>query len=235
VSEAIVIDHRYCGPPDAGNGGYVGGILARRLGGTVEANFRRPVPLDRELHLDQGSDGALRLYDHGNLLVEAAPSTVTLAVPEAPTLQEAEAASGRHIGRVTRTPFVRCFGCGLERGAGYGLRIFAGPSDRENLYAAPWLPESTFADADGRVRPEFVWASLDCSAGFALMGLKLRTFVTAQLAVDIRERPYAGAPYVVAAWVVGRGERKNVCGTALFAIDGRLLALARSLWIEVGI
>jgi hypothetical protein len=41
-------------------------------------------------------------------------------------------------------------------------------------------------------------------------------------------------PYVVAAWVVGRGERKNVCGTALFAIDGRLLALARSLWIEVG-
>ncbi|HSD54980.1 MAG TPA: hypothetical protein VLC47_12485 [Burkholderiales bacterium] len=233
MSELIIIDHRYCGPPDAGNGGYVGGVLAGRIGGAVEANFRRPVPLDRELQLDREGDGALRLYDQGNLLVEAAPSTVTLAVPEAPTLQEAEAASRRFLGRRVHTPFVRCFGCGIERGAGYGLRIFAGPTDRENLYAAPWLPESTFADDDGRVRPEFVWASLDCSAGFALMGHELRLYVTARLAVDIRERPRAGVPHVVTAWVVGRGERKNVCGTALFGADARLLALARSLWIDL--
>jgi hypothetical protein len=115
VSEVIVIDHGYCGPPDAGNGGYVGGVLADRLGGTVEANFRRPVPLGRELQLDREHDGAMRLYDQGNLLVEAAPSTVTLAVPKAPTLQEAEAASGRFLGWKVHTPFVRCFGCGIER------------------------------------------------------------------------------------------------------------------------
>jgi hypothetical protein len=37
----LVVEARYCGPPNSGNGGYVAGLLARRLGeGPVEVTLR---------------------------------------------------------------------------------------------------------------------------------------------------------------------------------------------------
>ena len=233
MSEAIVIDSRYCGPPGSANGGYVAGLLAGRIGRPADASFRRPVPLGRELQLDRDGDGA-KLFHAGELLVEAKPIDLHLPVPAPPSLAEAHEASGRYLGRRVRLRFARCFGCGIERATGYGLRIFAGPAGRaDGLYAAPWVPESTFADERGWVRPEFVWAALDCAGGFALIGDDAERFLlTARLAVRIEALPHTGQPHVVTAWVIERGDRKHVSGTAVFTAQGKLLALGRALWVE---
>jgi hypothetical protein len=44
--------------------------------------------------------------------------------------------------------------------------------------------------------------------------------------------PEAGAECVVASWPLGEDGRKLFAGTALFASDGELLALARQVWIQ---
>jgi hypothetical protein len=233
ASESIVIDPRYRGPPHSGNGGYVAGLLAARLGGSGDASFRRPVPLGRELQADWDlAGGTATLHDQGELLVELQQSEVAIDAPPPPSLAEATAASACYLGRHARLPFAHCLGCGIERAEGDGLRIFAGPVGRNALYAAPWTPHAAHADENDDVRPEFVWTALDCSGGFALMGEVMRFLVTAWLAVRIDTLPQAGETYVVAAWPVERGARKHKSGTAIYAGDGRVLAVGGALWIE---
>jgi hypothetical protein len=233
LSESIVIDPRFRGPPHSGNGGYVAGLLAARLGGSGDASFRRPVPLGRELQADWDmAGGTATLHDPGELLVEVQRSAVAIEAPPSPSLAEATEASARYLGRRVRLPFAHCLGCGMERAEGDGLRIFAGPVGRNALYAAPWTPHAAHADANGAVRPEFVWTALDCSGGFALMGEVMRFLVTAWLAVRIDTLPKAGETYVVAAWPIERGERKHKSGTAIYATDGQVLAVGGALWIE---
>jgi hypothetical protein len=43
--------------------------------------------------------------------------------------------------------------------------------------------------------------------------------------------PEAGESCVVTAWPLEEDGRKLIAGTALFASDGELLALARQIWI----
>ena len=45
----IIIDKRFCGPPNSGNGGYVCGRLARHIPGGAEVTLRAPPPLDKSL------------------------------------------------------------------------------------------------------------------------------------------------------------------------------------------
>ena len=231
MSEAITIDARYCGPPGTGNGGYVAGLLAARLGAGADVWFRRPIPLGRELQLDRDDD-TVRLYDAGELLAEARPASLHIVVPAPPSLEAARGAAARYIGLRMRLPFAACLGCGIERAEGDGLRIFAGPLARGEGYAAPWTPHANHADERGDVRREYVWTALDCSGGFAIMREERRTVLTARLAVRIDTLPRAGEPLVVSAWVIERGERKHITGTALFTAEGRLLAVGRALWIE---
>ena len=63
--------------------------------------------------------------------------------------------------------FPDCFVCGMNRRPGDGLRIFPGPVAGLALWAAPWTPDPSVAGPDGRVRPEVVWAALDCPSGIA--------------------------------------------------------------------
>ena len=44
---SIIINRRYCGPPNSGNGGYVCGRLARHISGGAEITLRSPPPLDK--------------------------------------------------------------------------------------------------------------------------------------------------------------------------------------------
>ena len=48
-----------------------------------------------------------------------------------------------------------------------------------------------------------------------------------------RERPRAGEPLTVAAWAVGAEGRKHAARSALYGADGRLIAKAHCLWIEL--
>jgi hypothetical protein len=233
VSEAIVIDECYCGAPGLANDGYVAGLLATRIGVSADASFRRPVPLGRELQIDRTGDG-VSLYAAGECLVEVKRIDLQLPVPAPPSLAEAHAAAARYLGRRSHLRFAHCFGCGVERAEGEGLRIFAGPAARaDGAYAAPWVPVPALIDERGVVRPEFVWTALGCSGGFALMGDDAAlVLLPSRLAARIDALPRAGEPYIVMAWVIERGPGRHVTGTALFAAQGHLLALGRAQWLE---
>src|SRR6185503_12253340 len=55
----IIIDKRFCGPPNSGNGGYVCGRLAPHIPGGAEVTLRAPPPLDKPLDI-VATDGDTR-------------------------------------------------------------------------------------------------------------------------------------------------------------------------------
>ncbi|HUJ34834.1 MAG TPA: hypothetical protein VLW51_06465 [Solirubrobacteraceae bacterium] len=76
---------------------------------------------------------------------------------------------------------------------------------------------------------------LDCPSAYAIASVDHRTqiVVLASLTVELRERPRAGEPHVVAAWPVGGEGRKHHSASALYDDPGHVLAVADSLWIEL--
>jgi len=217
---------RFCGPPGVANGG-----------GATEVTLRRPLPLDRPLPVRGDGHGTLVVEDGGRLLAEAAKVPVELlAVPAAVTPEAAEAAAGRS--RYYDAPvFPGCFVCGPARTAGDGLRVFPGRVAGPALWAAPWTPDTTVADADGRVRPEVVWAALDCPSGIAAADaadLPADTAVVlGRMAATLGGLPRPGDRCRVVAWPLAGDGRKLGAGSALLGPDGEVLAAARSVWITV--
>jgi predicted amidohydrolase len=55
--------------------------------------------------------------------------------------------------------------------------------------------------------------------------------VLGRMTARVYRIPEAGEECVVVSWPVGEDGRKLYAGTALFARDGELLALARQTWI----
>lgn len=233
ATDHLEIVPRFRGPPRSGNGGYTCGRLASRLDGTVAARLKAPPPLGTPLRLD--TDGGIaRLFAGDTLVGEAKPATLDLQVPPAPTLAQARDAVPAFIG-FRRHSFPGCFVCGPEREPKDGLCIFPGPVEGTALIAAPWTPDPSLADETGVVRPEFVWSALDCPGAFAVMP-RLADGVavvlgelTASLAAPVR----ANEPHIVAGWSLGQEGRKHLAGTAVYTEDGRVLASARAVWIEV--
>jgi hypothetical protein len=230
--QAVRIEQRFCGPEGAANGGYLGGLLAARLGGEAEVTFRRPVPLERSLPLEVRDGEVLVVRDGDTVLAEAVRARVDVAAPPAVGLAEAEAAT-RRFPRFVDHPIPCCFVCGPARDAGDGLRIFPGPVAGREVVAAPWTPDVSLADGDGVVRPEFLWAALDCAGAFAVNEPPRGLALLGRLAARVSRRVHAGAPCVVVGWSLGSEARKLHAGTAVFAADGAVCAAARATWILV--
>lgn len=200
----------------------------------MEVSLVSPVPVDQPLRVRHLGE-EVELLSHGDVLLCCRPATaIQHDAPDPVSLAEAEEAS-RRFPYLDGHAFPNCFGCGPKRAPGDGLRIFAGPvTGRDDVYAAPWTPNSTLADDDGRVRPEFVWASLDCSGGCRVANPRSTPpVVLGRLAARIDRPVVAGEPHVVTAWPLERDGRKRDAGTALFTADGELCATARALWIEL--
>lgn len=233
LSVAVEIDERFRGIPGVALGGYVGGLLARELDGG-EVTLRRPVPLGKPLRLVASEDGTTALMEGDETLASVRPlARLELTVPGPVTAEEALAASRRslQLSSEYRHPFPGCLVCGAGRAEGDGVRLFAGPVAGRDLVAAPWTPHLAFADADGVVRPELVWAVLDCPTIMALVFQSApdatERVVTGRLAV-IRSGPVrAGEPLVVIGWSAGRQGRAFVTGGAILSPDGTPLALAQ--------
>jgi hypothetical protein len=212
----MIIPARFNGPPGSANGGYACGVFSEALGGGFEVTLLRPPPLDTQLEIvgDELRDG------------EVAVARARRAAPEADTPQPvsvdaAEEASRRYAG-FEHHAYPTCFTCGPAREDGLG--IYAGPvSGREGVVAAPWVP--------GELRPEIVWAALDCPAGWAVDDFQREGVLLGRMAATIRSAPAAGEPHVVMGWRVGAEGRKRFAGSALFSAAGELLAFARSTWI----
>jgi hypothetical protein len=233
LSERITIDGRFNGPPESGHGGYVCGIVASLISGQAEVTLRRPPPLDRPLEIVRLDGGGVALRDGETVIVEGAPTSVETDVPEPVSFPDAETASESYVG-AREHAFPTCFGCGPRRAEGDGLRIFPGLVEGRDVVAAPWTPDAALADADGTVRPEFVWAALDCSGGWALLAqLPERPVVLGRLAAKLLTPVRASERCVVIGWPLGEDGRKMYSGTALFSEEGKLRAFARATWVRL--
>jgi hypothetical protein len=231
---------RFCGPPGVANGGFACGAIAALLGGPVgvpaEVTLRRPLPLERPLTV-RHDGGALEVASNGTLLAQARPADAEpdLAAPVV-SLAEAHAVAGR--ARYYADPlFPGCFGCGMTRRPGDGLRIFPGPLPGGQLWAAPWTPDPSVSGPDGRTRPEVVWAALDCPSGIAAAeasGLPSDTAVLlGRMTASLAALPLPGDQCRVIAWPGGRDGRKLLAGSALVGPGGEVLAAASAVWITV--
>jgi hypothetical protein len=233
----LVIDPRFCGPPDSANGGYTCGLLASFVAGPAQVTLRVPPPLGRPLRVEADGDGAVTLHDGDTLVAEAVGAEVSAGDQPTVTLEQAEAAADRYEWADPQVhPYPTCFVCGPVRASDDGMRVFAGPVPGfESLYAAPWSPHHSLQpSADGAVAPEFVWAALDCPGG-----LVTNTFAPAgrillgRLAANVVRPVPSAADYVLTAWPIERDGRKMRTGSALYSAEGLLHARAEATWIEV--
>jgi hypothetical protein len=229
----ITIAPRFCGPPGSGNGGYVAGLLGGFASGeAVDVRLRVPLPLAVVLDVVAAADGGVELKRGGELLAAAAPCELELEVPAAPSFATAAAAAVGYPG-TRRHVFPGCFVCGPARAAGDGLRVFTGlvHDGEHRTVAGAWRPDASLAGTRGRVRPEIMWAALDCPGYFAVMP-EDRTMLVGRSICRIERSVEVGEPCVVLAWRVDGTGRRQRAGTAIFGADGRCVARALSTWIE---
>jgi hypothetical protein len=84
------------------------------------------------------------------------------------------------------------------------------------------------------VRPECVWAALDCPTSAPVVNFgEGPACVLARFAVRVDRPIEPERPHVVVSWPLEVDGRKRHSAAALFSDDGRLLAAARALWIEL--
>lgn len=230
--DAIVIERRFRGPPDSGNGGWTSGALASTLGMPAEVTLRRPPPLDVPLEVRCSGDRAVLLHG-GEVVAEAVPDDGELEWPPFVPPEEAAAATERYAGHREHM-FPSCFTCGTGRAEGDGLRIFAGPvAGADRLVAATWVPSAADAGADGLLPAPIVWAALDCPSVWPWLG-DGTVALLGRMTARVERTPTAGAPYVVVGQGTGSEGRKRFGAAAIYGPDGTRHAVSRTTWITVG-
>ncbi|ONH27172.1 hypothetical protein BL253_22720 [Pseudofrankia asymbiotica] len=242
----VVVPARFNGPPGSANGGWISGTLAGYLDGTgtgggpgwaAEAVLRAPTPLEVPLAVEPADEGGVRLVHGGTLLVEAhAAKSADLGDPP-PFVELDEARHAAAALAATSThPFPECFGCGTGRSD--GLRILPGPvaGGPSGLVATTWTVDHSLAGADGTVGRHLLWSALDCPSFWAHQA----TMPTEDLAALLARQTVAaagtvtpGETYVVVARADAAEGRKLRASSALYTVDGQLLAASTSLWIRI--
>jgi hypothetical protein len=231
VAETLSVPRRFNGPLESGHGGYCSALFADLVEGPAETTLRSPVPLDAPLEVERGADGSARVLNSGTLIAEATPNAGPEGeVPDPVTLPEARAAKELYRGSAEGM-FSHCFVCGPGREDALG--VFAGNVEGRNLVASPWTPPEWTADETGRVRPEFVWAVMDCPTYFAVYrGEELPMSFLGRMAARIDAPVAASEEHVVMAWPIAADGRKQRAGAAVLSAEGDVLAVADALMIE---
>jgi hypothetical protein len=235
VTATLTIPRRFNGPPGSAQGGYACGRLAAlasgQLDGQARVTLHAPVPLDTPISY-QGS--ARRGYATADDELVAAVSRPGLIFEPPDPVSPGDAASAhlRFAGRHGH-PFPTCFACGVSR-PGDGLGLMPGPlPGRPGTVACVWTPDPVLADADARVRAEFVWSVLDCPGGWTC-DLVSEPRVLASMTARIVERPRAGRDYVITGKLMQAAGRRMASATALYRADGEgPLACATTVWLTV--
>ncbi|HEY9409678.1 MAG TPA: hypothetical protein VIP77_08885 [Jiangellaceae bacterium] len=222
----LTVDHRFRGPTTSGNGGYVCGMVAARLGsGGATVTLRTPPPLGRAMTIAV-DDGELQLLDGSTLVAEATTTTAD----HLPEVEPLDARAARELSLsypgLDLHPFPECFVCGPRREPGDGMRLFPGRVG-DGRTACVW---DVAADLAGR--PEFVWAALDCPGGWSAP-IEGRPMVLGRLTGEVVATPEAGEACVAMGELTGTDGRKSFTATTLYGSDGRVLGRARAIWIAL--
>ena len=127
--------------------------------------------------------------------------------------------------------FQWCLVCGRSRAVGEGLRVF-GSSSGNGTSLSCYVPHANHADAAGRIKPEFVWGSLDCPGAFAVQEADdFRPALTGRMTARVIDPPRVGERCAVVGWSLGGEGRMLYSGTALYTESGRLCAIGTCTWI----
>jgi hypothetical protein len=229
VSDAVVIERRFNGPPASAQGGYACGLLGARLASCAEVSLRVPPPLERPLEVRRQGE-RLTLLDGETLVAEGGPAELELEVPAPISIEAAERASRASPWRDDH-PFPTCFGCGPRRTQEEAIAIHMGPVEgRPGLFSGTWTPLAQFAQ-DGVVTPLFMWAALDCPTAAALP--RGRPSVLARLTVRLQAPVRAGCPHPVLGWLIALDGRKCRGGAAIHTAGGELCGYSEGLWIAL--
>ena len=231
MSATINISARFCGPPGSGNGGYVCGVMAATLSGTVEVTLQQPPPLNRDLIVSQATENLLQLFDNDTVIATARNIELHLEIPSPPTFHHASSAEPNYQG-FRQHNFPCCFVCGPERDIGDGLRVFASPIKDSNLVASAWIPDASLSGDDGLTKTEFLWAALDCPGYFAFQFSDNRPALLGRMSAHTKKGIKAGDHCVVIGWEIDREGRKYRSGTALFGPDNQMYGYAQATWIS---
>ncbi|GAA4188698.1 hotdog fold domain-containing protein [Microbispora amethystogenes] len=242
LQTVLTVPKRFRGPEGTANGGWIAGTLAGTLTGAghespVEVTLRRPVPLETGLTLEQvGNAVVLSGGESGgeSHLAEAIPVAEPLTPPPFVSFTDAARAEAGFPGRDGHA-IAGCFACGL-REPGDGLRIFPGPVDGTDLVAAGWRVPFNVTDEQGVVPGSIVWAALDCATGWAhhraFTGAEpARPPLLGRLTGQVFRRVYPMGRYSVVARATGREGRKIFGTSAVYEVDGTLVAAAQATWI----
>ncbi len=232
----LLVPSRFRGPASSGNGGWTAGALAALTEldprGGVTVSLRRPPALDVPMPVTSVDGNLVASLDGEPVaLAGAADSEPPLADPVSP--DEARAAEAAYAGLVFH-PFPTCFGCGVGRAEGDGLRIFPGRvADQEGAarVAATWTPHPSVG-VDGQVTGPVTWAALDCVGGWA-GDLEERLMVLARMTAWVDAAPRIGEEHVVVGLARGTEGRKTFTASTLYDADGRVVARAQHIWIAV--
>lgn len=228
----VTIDKRFCGPKSSGNGGYSAGLFARAIDGPAAVKLMKPPPFDTPIELRKSETGFEAVA--GESVIASVESAVVRVDPPAMPSDADIAAAHKDflktIGDAHIIPY--CFVCGTKRGVGDGLRIFSGAAPDSPVNADFWTPAGDLAGDDGLVRPEFLWAALDCPTAYALR-VGERMTLLGRLAVDIFRRPKPGERLIAAAWRTGEEGRKHFSSSILLDEDREIIAASNALWIEL--
>lgn len=229
----VVIDKRFCGPKNSGNGGYSAGLFAQVIDGPAAVTLMSPPPLDTPIALRSGDKETFKAVVGDQVIARIEPAIVAIDPPPLPHGDAVAAAHDAFLADANgehQIPF--CFVCGNRRAAGDGLRLFTGPAPDSPVNADFWTPGADLAADDGLIRPEFLWAALDCPSAFALR-LWPRLTLLGRHAVEIRRRPKSGERLIAAAWHERSDGRKHYASAVLLDEDRDIIAAANALWIEL--
>lgn len=238
MDDTIIIAAGFNGPRLSGNGGYVGGGMAGRFtekfggDGAVEVTLLAPIPIERSLRVALEGE-ALTLRDGDTLLCEARSGSVAHLSPPPPLIDWDDVMRRGEVGGAPdNSEFSRCIVCGRERAIGDGLRVLGTAGPQAGYSLSCYVPHPNHADEHGRIRPEFVWGTLDCPGAFAVQDPDdFRPALTGRMTAQVIEPPKVGERCAVVGWKIGEEGRKLYSGTVLYTESGRLCAIGTCTWI----
>jgi len=247
MHQPLIIQSRFRGPPESGNGGYVSGAVAERFmpaTSAIEVTLRAPIPLDTALDVNGdvtlGAADGLRVSLSDTLICEARHTDLELSVPAPPDFAAARRAEKNSA---SFTPGINplipdslgfhpiCFCCGADLPAEEGLHVHAAPLPDFDGVAAAWRPHASFAGADGVLPISIVWTALDCPGQFAWYAAGTKTGLLGRMTARVLAPVKADQNLLVTGWCIDNERSKYFAGTALFTELGTLCAYSKQVWI----